>query len=150
VVVVLAGLVVARPVTAQVPAAQALTYEAARVAAEAAELEARANQWNVTILIVDAAGMPVYLKRMTGAIPRSYDFAMGKARTVIRSGLSTLEYAQRVREEAIEPIEGAVTLEGGLPIRVGGEMIGAISVSGVMPAQDAQVARAGLATFGGE
>jgi glc operon protein GlcG len=132
-------------VFAQTPTpASGLTYELAREAAEAAEQEARNNQWNVTIVVVDSAGVPVYLKRMTGASPRTFDFAIGKARTVVASGLSTLEYAQGVAAGTVQPVPDAVSIEGGIPIRVDGRVVGAVAASGVRPNQDAQVARAGV------
>jgi len=146
---VLAGLVVLTgPLSAQAPNSDAvLTYEMARDAAEAAEAEAVRNGWAVTIVVVDANSVPIYLKRLTGASDRSYDFAIGKARTAVLSGLSTLEYAQAVAEGSVPAIPDAVTIEGGFPISVDGRVVGAIAASGVPPQQDAIVARAGLATF---
>lgn len=129
---------------------QALTVEAAQRMVNAAEEEARANGWNVTILVVDADGVPVYLRRLTGASPRSVDFAMGKARTSAESGLTTEEYARQAQQEQIQPIQGAITIEGGVPLLVSDRVIGAISVSGVRPDQDGQVARAGAAALGGD
>lgn len=125
------------------PEPAALTYELAKQAAEAAEAEARRNSWNVTIVIVDAAGVPVYLKRMDGASARTYDFAMGKARTSAATGLTTLVYTQRVRAGEMEAIPDATTIEGGIPIMIGGELAGAIAASGLPPQQDAVVAQAG-------
>ncbi len=129
-------------------AAQALTYEEARTAMDAAEAEARANGWNLTILISDAEGVPLYLRRFGGAAHRSYEIATGKVRTVLASGMSTAEYAAAVNDGRIEAIEGAVTFDGGFLIRRGGEIIGAMSASGARGSEDAQVVRAGLAAIG--
>jgi uncharacterized protein GlcG (DUF336 family) len=131
----------------QPPQPQPLTYEIAMHAADAAEAVARQNGWNMVIVITDAQGVPIYLKRMTGAQPRIYDFAMGKIRTVIGSGLSTKEYADRVAQGSIQAIPDAVALEGGFPIVMNGQTVGAIAASGVRPDQDAQVAQAGLAAI---
>ena len=60
-------------VGAQQPEAtpQALTYDMALKAMDAAEAEARRNKWNVTIVVTDAAGIPMQLRRLDGASPRS-------------------------------------------------------------------------------
>jgi glc operon protein GlcG len=136
--------------SAQAPAAASpLTVEVARRIIDAAEAEARANQWNVTLVVVDAAGVPVYLRRMDGASPRSFDFAIGKARTSASTGLATREYAERVSDGRMQPVEGGLTIEGGVPIRLGGEVVGSIGVSGVPAVSDGQIARAGVAAVEG-
>ena len=84
----------AQPQAAAAP--QALTYEMAVQVIDAAEAEARKNKWNLTIVVTDAAGMPVVLRRMTGASPRSYDIAMRKAATVVARKLTTAEYGAQL------------------------------------------------------
>jgi glc operon protein GlcG len=128
--------------------AQALTYEEARIAMDAAEAESRANGWNLAIVITDAEGVPLYLRRFGGAGPRFHQIAMAKVLTVLESGMSTGEYAAALQAGTIEPIEGAVTFEGGYLIRRGGEIIGAMTASGARGSEDAQVVRAGLAAIG--
>lgn len=147
------GLLVALPAAltlapAPVGAQEALTYEEARNAMDAAEAEARANQWNLTVVISDADGVPLYLRRFGGATARSYEIAMGKIRTVLATGMSTGEYARALQEERMEPIEGGITFEGGYLIRRDGEVIGAMSASGARGSEDAQVVRAALAAIG--
>ena len=66
------------------PAPQALTYALAQQAIDAAEAEARRNKWNVSIVVTDAAGIPVMLRRLDGASARSYDIAMRKAAPLSR------------------------------------------------------------------
>jgi uncharacterized protein GlcG (DUF336 family) len=116
----------------------------AKAAAEASEAFARQNNWNMAIVVADAEGTPIYLKRMDGAPKRIYDFAMGKMRTVIASGMSTKDYAAGVAAGTVQAVPDAVTLEGGLPIMKDGKLIGAIGSSGMRPDQDAQVSQAGL------
>ncbi len=128
--------------------AQPLTFEEARTAMDAAEAEARANGWNLTIAITDAAGVPLYLRRFGGAAERSHQIAMAKVHTALTSGMSTGEYAAALRDGRIEAIEGAVTFEGGYLIRRNGEVIGAMTASGARGSEDAQVVRAGLAAIG--
>ncbi len=143
---ILMTLAVSPAVQAQEGAAR-LTLDQARAAVDAAQAEAVANGWNVTIIIADAEGVPIYLRRMDDASPRSYDFAMGKARTSALSGLSTREYRERAEAGSVPEIEGAVTIEGGLPLVVDGVLVGAIATSGVAPQNDAQISRAGAATL---
>lgn len=126
------------------PQPQPLTYEMAKHAAEAAEAYAVEKGWNVIVIVVDAQGSPIYLKRLDNAIPGAYDYATGKLRTVLGSGLSTKEYSERLAAGTITAVPDAVALEGGFPIVKDGELIGAIAVSGVRPEQDAEAAQAGL------
>ena len=120
-----------------------------RIAA-AAEAEAAAHQWAVTIAIVDDGGHLLWLQRLDGAAPISAHIAPAKART---SALGRRE--SRVYEEIIKAgrtaflsvpeIEGL--LEGGVPVMVGGHCLGAVGVSGVKSEEDAQVAKAGIAAL---
>lgn len=119
-----------------------LTYEGAQRAAQAAEDEARANQWNVTIVVVDDAGVPLYVKRMDGASRPTYEIALGKARTSASFGRPSLAFQERAEEGGVS-LPGILPLEGGVPIVVDGEVVGAIAASGVQSDQDAQIARAG-------
>ena len=120
-----------------------------RIAA-AAEAEAAAHQWAVTIAIVDDGGHLLWLQRLDGAAPISAHIAPAKART---SALGRRE--SRVYEEIIKAgrtaflsvpeIEGL--LEGGVPVMVGEHCLGAVGVSGVKSEEDAQVAKAGIAAL---
>ena len=145
-VAVLAGFLLLSPVG--ISAQEPLTYEEARVATDAAEAESRANGWNLAIVIADADGVPLYLRRFGGATPRFYEIAMGKIRTVLATGMSTGEYAAALEDGSMEPIEAGITFEGGYLIRRDGEVIGAMSASGARGSEDAQVVRVGLAAIG--
>jgi uncharacterized protein GlcG (DUF336 family) len=132
---------------AQTPAApQALTYEMALKAMDAAEAEARRNKWNVTIVVTDAAGIPVQLRRLDGASPRSYDIAMRKAATVVASRLATSAYGAQLKEGKVKEVPNGITFAGGVPIVRGGEFIGAVGTSGVQAIQDEQISQAGANT----
>lgn len=137
-------LIAAAPASAQ----QAITSAQARTAMDAAEAEARGNGWNLTILIVDAEGVPIYLRRMDGASPRTHEIATRKVRTALASGMSTGEYAQALAAGRVAEVPDGVTFEGGYLIRMGGQTVGAMSASGATGAQDAQAVRAGLAAIG--
>lgn len=128
--------------------AQAITLEEAKTAMDAAEAESRANSWNLAILIVDADGVPIYLRRMEGATERNYEIAMRKVRTAMTSGMHTVDYAAALKAGTVAEVPDGVTFEGGYLLRRGGEVVGAMSASGARGAEDAQVVRAGMAAIG--
>ena len=119
--------------------------------AAAAEAEALANKWPVSIAIVDDGGHLLWLQRLDGAAPISAQIAPAKAHT---AALGRRE--SRIYEEVINggrtsflsapTLQGM--LEGGVPILKDGHCIGAVGVSGVKSSEDAQVARAGIAALG--
>ena len=141
-----AVVVVAAAAQAQTPtppAPQALTYEMAVQVIDAAEKEARANKWNVTIVVTDAAGVPVVLRRLTGASPRSFEIASRKAATVVATKLTTAIYGEQLKAGSVKEVPNGITFAGGVPIMRGGEFIGAVGTSGVQAIQDEQISRAG-------
>jgi glc operon protein GlcG len=149
-IILLCGLLVAPDqAAAQPPAqqAQALTYDLALKAIDAAEAEARRNKWNVTIVVTDAAGIPVLLRRLDGASPRSYEIAMRKAATVVASRLATSAYGAQLKEGKVKEVPNGITFAGGVPIMRGGELIGAVGTSGVQAIQDEQISQAGANTI---
>jgi uncharacterized protein GlcG (DUF336 family) len=125
-----------------------LTLEQAKTAMDAAEAEARQNGWRLTIVVADSAGIPIYLRRLTGATPRSYDIAMAKVRTALGSGMHTADYAAALAAGQTDSIPGGTTFEGGYLIRIGGRIVGAMTASGARGSEDAQAVRAGLAAIG--
>lgn len=141
--------VLALPLAAQSPAvatAPALTFEGARRIAAAAAEEALRNNWNVSIAVVDDHGELLFFGRMDGAHQQSVDIARAKARTAARWRRETkaLEDAVAGGRSVLMAVEGMLPLEGGVPIIVEGRVIGAVGVSGVTSAQDAQIAKAGI------
>jgi len=127
-----------------------LNFETAEAAMDAAEAEARANGWNLTILIVDAEGIPIYLRRMDGAAVRTHDIVTRKVHVVLTTGGPSLAYGQALAAGTTDTIPGGIHYEGGLPIRMGGVLVGAMAASGATGAQDAQVVRAGLVAMGAD
>ena len=141
-----AVLLATAAVTAQAPAAQApqaLTYEMAVQVIDAAEAEARKNKWNVTIVVTDAAGVPVVLRRLTGASPRSYDIATRKAATVVATKLATSAYGEQLKAGSVKEVPNGITFAGGVPLMRGTEFIGAVGTSGVRANEDEQISKAG-------
>ena len=112
---------------------------------KAARLEAQNNQWAVSIAIVDDGGHPLALERLDECAPISAYIATEKARTSALGRRESKGYDDRVNggRHAFLSAPLLTSLEGGVPIIVDGQVIGAIGVSGVTSAQDAQVAKAG-------
>ena len=128
--------------------APALTLEMAERAMTAAIAESRANNWNLTIVIADAAGVPVMVHRMDGASARTFDIAMAKVRVVTATGLSSGEYGRRLQAGEIAEVENGVTFAGGVPVMLNGERIGAVTSGGARGVEDEQVSLAGAAVIG--
>jgi glc operon protein GlcG len=134
---------------AQLADAKVLTLEAAKRMMDAAEAEAARNGWNVAIAIVDAGGELVMLHRRDGTQLASIEIARGKARTAVyfKRPTKALEDAVAGGRTVLVALDDITPLEGGIPIEVDGQIIGAIGVSGVMSTQDAVVAQAGLSAL---
>lgn len=127
---------------------RALTLDDAKQAAAAAEAEAIANGWAVSIAICDGGGHALWLQRMDDAPLMSAQVAPEKARTCVLSGKPSKAFEDMVNNGRFAALKlPVVPLEGGEPIIVAGNMIGAIGVSGVKAGEDAQVAKAGVAAL---
>jgi len=127
-----------------------LTLNDVRTIAQAAEAEALANQWPVTIAIVDDGGHLLWLQRLDGAAPISAHIAPAKARTAAMGRRESKVYEDVINQGRFSflsapTLEGM--LEGGVPVMVDGQCVGAVGVSGVKSTEDAQVARAGIAAL---
>jgi glc operon protein GlcG len=111
----------------------------------AARTEAQKNQWAVTIVIVDDGGHPLALERLDGCAPIGAYIASEKARTSALGRRESKGYEEMVNGGRYAFLSAPLltSLEGGVPIIVDGQVIGAVGVSGVKAEQDAQVAKAG-------
>lgn len=117
----------------------------------AAEAEARAHQWAVTIAVCDDGGHLLGLKRLDGVAPISAYIAPEKARCAALGRRDSGVYEKMINDGRVSFLSAPVLagmLEGGVPIVVGGQVVGAVGVSGVKSSEDAQVARAGIAALG--
>jgi uncharacterized protein GlcG (DUF336 family) len=127
-----------------------LTLDDAKKIAAAAEAEALANNWKVVISIVDDGGHLLWLQRLDGVAPVSAYIAPAKARAAALGCRESKVYEDLINNGRTSflsaPIEGM--LDGGVPIVVGGQTVGAVGVSGVKSADDARIARAGIAALG--
>ena len=127
-----------------------LTLADARRIAAAAEAEATAHGWAVSIAICDGGGHALWLQRMDGAPLMSATVAPEKARTCVLTGKPSKAFEDMVNNGRYAALAmPVVPLEGGEPILVDGVVIGAVGVSGVKAGEDAQVARAGVAALTG-
>jgi uncharacterized protein GlcG (DUF336 family) len=119
--------------------------------AAAAEAEAVTNGWAVTIAIVDDGGHLLWLQRLDGAAPISAQIAPAKARTAAVGRRESKAYEDMINQGRMSFLSAPTLqgmLEGGVPIVVDGQVVGAVGVSGVKSAEDAQIARAGIAALG--
>lgn len=130
---------------------KALTLGIAKQVAAAAEKHARDNKWNVCIAIVDDGGHLVYFQRIDGTQHGSVLVSQRKAQTAIafKRPSKTFEEGVAGGRNALLGLPGAVPLEGGVPLVVDSEMIGAIGVSGVTAQQDGMIAQAGADALAG-
>ncbi|MFC3606533.1 heme-binding protein [Stutzerimonas tarimensis] len=116
----------------------------------AAREEAQNNGWNVTIVVADDGGHPLALERLDGCAPIAAYIATEKARSAALGRRETKGYEDMVNNGRNAFLSAPVvcSLEGGVPVLVDGNVIGAVGVSGVTAAQDAQIAKAGVAAIG--
>jgi len=127
-----------------------LTLEDVRRMASAAEAEAAAHGWAVVIAIADDGGHLLWLQRGDGAAPVSAEIAAAKARTAALGRRESKVYEDMINQGRAAFLSAPALqgmLEGGVPILVDGQCLGAVGVSGVKSSEDAQIARAGVAAL---
>lgn len=132
--------------TAQLADKKALTLEAAKQIAAAAEKEAAGSKLTMVIAILDDGGNLIYLERMNETQIGSIEVAQQKARSAVSFKRPTKAFEDAVAggRTAILKLPGAMPVEGGLPLTVDGKIIGAIGCSGGTSQQDGVVAKAGV------
>jgi glc operon protein GlcG len=117
---------------------------------EAATAEAQKNQWAVTIAVCDDGGHLLALRRLDGVAPISSYIAPEKARCAALGQRDSAVYEKIINDGRTAFLSAPLLqgmLEGGVPVVVGGQVIGAVGVSGVKSSEDAQIARAGIAAL---
>ncbi len=127
-----------------------LTHDDVKRIAAAAEAEASKNGWAVTIAVVDDGGHLLALQRLDGAAPISAHIAPAKARTAAVGRRESRIYEEMINQGRVSFLSAPNLdglLEGGIPVLVEGHCLGAVGVSGVKSAEDAQIARAGIAAL---
>ena len=130
----------------------AINLENAKKVAAPALAEARRNNWTMAVAIVDTAGDLIYYEKMDGTQAASADIALDKARSAARFKRPTkaLQDVLAAGGDGLRllALQGAVPVEGGVPLLVDGKIVGAIGVSGGTSQQDSQAAKAGVDALG--
>jgi glc operon protein GlcG len=125
----------------------ALTLEDAKKLMAAAEEEAMRNKWEVVIAILNDGGRIVMVHRMDGARPGNDQIAIAKATTSAMTCRPTLVWEKwidgRHKAYATFPF---IAAQGGLPIIIDGDLIGAVGISGVKSSEDEQIAMFAIKT----
>ncbi len=146
-------VLVATTVTAQAPPpyGPSISLERAKGAAAAASAEARKNNWNMAIAVVDPDGTLVYYEKMDNTQTGSAKVAVDKARSAALFKRPTKAFQDRLTSGnaglPVLAVEGAVPVEGGIPLVLDGHIVGAIGVSGDSSDHDGQCAQAGVDTL---
>lgn len=133
---------------ARAPYGPPITLEQAKKVLAGAEAEARKNNWNVVITILDSGGHVVLVQRMDNTNLGGVEMARQKAYSAVAYRQPTKVFDDLVAAGGANVrflrLEGASPLEGGFPIIADGKTIGAIGVAGVTSQQDGQIAKAGI------
>ena len=126
-----------------------VTIDQAKKIAAGIVAECKSNKWNVAVAVADTAGNLVYFERIDNTQTASMDIAILKARAAATYRRPTRAFADAIAKggPAVMTLPGIVASPGGVPIMVGGKVIGAVGVSGVTGDQDEQCAKAGLAAM---
>ena len=134
---------------ADLPSKKYLNLAAVKTLAGAAEAEAQKRQVKVTIVIVDEAGNLLFLQRGDGASLITLQFAQKKARHAAFYGSPSKNGADTLKkgENAALAFPEFFPNQGGLPIKIDGQVLGAIAVSGAASEIDEAIAQAAIDTL---
>lgn len=127
-----------------------LCLDDVRKITDAALAHARTRSWAVSVCVCDDGGHVLALMRADGAAPMTAQMSIAKARAAALGRRESKAFEEMINQGRIAfvtaPLEGL--LEGGVPVAVEGQIIGAVGVSGVKSAEDAEIARAGITALG--
>jgi glc operon protein GlcG len=123
-----------------------LTLAEVNAILDAAQQEAEANDWSVTIAVADDGGHLLGLRRLDGAPPFSAGVASEKARNAAIGRKETQVFEEMINNgrTAFVTAPMQALLSGGVPVIVDGQVAGSVGISGVKPDQDVQVAKAAI------
>ncbi len=113
----------------------------------ASEAQAQRNGWRVVIAVVDEGGHAILVQRLDGTQTSSFDTAIQKARAAVawkRPSRLLEESVNNGRFAFLSITQGMAVLQGGVPLEIDGQVIGAVGVSGVKASDDEIVAQAGV------
>jgi uncharacterized protein GlcG (DUF336 family) len=133
--------------TPTTPYGAPISLDQAKKVVAGAEAEARKNNWNVVIAILDSGGHLVLLQRLDNTQFASVEVAQQKAYSAVAFRRPTKVFQDGVAAGGeglrLLKLAGATPVEGGLPLILDGKLVGSIGVSGVTSQQDNQIAKAG-------
>src|SRR5262245_11624563 len=122
-----------------------ITLDNAKSAAAKALAEARKNSWAMAVAIVDTAGQLVYFEKMDDTQNGSVTVAVDKARSAALFKRPTKAFQDTLAGGGVGlrvlRLEGAIPVEGGLPLMSSDQIVGAIGVSGGTSEQDGRCAK---------
>jgi len=128
-----------------------INLDTAKKIAASAITEARKNNWTMAVAVVDTGGNLVYFEKMDGTQTGSVRVAISKGRSAVlfKRPTKTFQDVVAAGGEGLRTLrlEGAVPIEGGLPLLMNGKIVGAIGVSGGTSHQDGLAAKAGADTL---
>lgn len=126
-----------------------LSLEQAQAVMAAAMAEARRQNWTMAVAVVEPNGALVAFERMDGTQYASMQVAQDKARSSALFRRSTRAFSDSVASGRVQvlTLTGAVAIEGGVPLVIGGRLVGAVGVSGGTAEQDGVVAAAGASAL---
>jgi glc operon protein GlcG len=131
---------------AQLPSRKYLDLAAVKTMVAAAEAEAQKRNVHVTICVVDDSGNLLFLERGDGVPVNTLDFAQRKARHAAMYGSPSKDGADAVKRGGVEAITfpNFFPNQGGVPIKIDGQVLGGISASGAKSEIDEAIAQAGV------
>ena len=141
-------LTLAAPASAQLIERKDLSYPMALAIAQGALEDCKARGYAVSVVVVDRAGANMVTLRADGASPHTMENARRKAYTALTFKTTTEEFAKRMQTEHVRQqqatLPGVIGIPGGVPIKVGNDVIAGVGLSG-SPGVDEPCVRAGLA-----
>jgi len=125
-----------------------ISLDNAKKVAAAALSEVRKNNWTMAVAVVDTNGDLVYYEKLDDTPIGSAIVCQEKARSAARFKRPTKAFQDMLAAGGegvrVLRIRGAVPVDGGLPVMMGGKVVGGIGLSGGTSAQDGQCAKAGV------
>jgi glc operon protein GlcG len=133
-------------IASDLPSRKYLNLAAIKTMVAASEAKAKELNVEVTICIVDESGNLLFLEKEDGASLNTLQFAQKKARHAAAYGSPSREGAEAVKNGHVEVMAfpNFFPNQGGLPIRVDGQLLGGIAASGAKSEIDEQIAQAGI------
>jgi glc operon protein GlcG len=136
------------PAQGQTISVMILNQAGAQTVLQAARESAQQRNAPSAIAVVDSAGDLLAFQRMDGVRPASADLAIQKARTAARLQRPTAEIEDNINQGRTAFVTARImALRGGMPVRVDGEVVGAVGVAGLSKETDTEIARTAAAAL---